>query len=290
MAIRLGLFTGNVGLHVLSKTDILQNNLKAHGADPSVKWVAIEQGHLEPDLLGANVIDLGGTGSTPPITGQARGIPLVYVATSVPRPFGGFVVRKDSKIETIGDLRGKSISLALGAWPTQVLAVALDRAGLTFDDVLAVNAGEQALDALRDGGLDALIGTIPGGDANSEFRYVARVNDFVSNPSVYTARRAFAEDRLDLLKIVVQSLDEAERWAGTNPEKYAGFFGKSQGGLSTGSAAGRTIFGLRAISRAFVAEQQKSADILHRFGYIHRPIKVADATLDTPLFGEELAA
>lgn len=289
MAIRLGLFTGNVGLHVLSKTDILQNNLKAHGFDPTVKWVTIEQGHLEPDLLGANVIDLGGTGSTPPITGQARGIPLVYVATSVPRPFGGFVVRKDSKIRGIGDLKGKSISLALGAWPTQVLAVALDRAGLTFDDVLALNAGEQAFEALGEGGLDALIGTIPGGEADSEFRYIAKVNDFVGNPSVYTARRAFAEDYLELLKIIVQSLDEAERWAGKNPEKYAEFFGKS-GRSGTNSAGGRAIFGLRAISREFVAEQQKSADIFHRFGYIPRAINVADATLAAPIFVEEKAA
>ena len=289
MAIRLGLFTGNVGLHVLSKTDILQNNLKAQGFDPNVKWVTIEQGHLEPDLLGANIIDLGGTGSTPPITGQARGIPLVYVATSVPRPFGGFVVRKESKIQTIADLKGKSISLALGAWPTQVLAVALDRAGLTFDDVLAVNAGEKAFDALRDGGLDAVIGTIPGGEPKAEFRYIARVNDFVSNPSVYTARCAFAEDHFDLLKIITQSLDEAEQWAANNPEKYAEFFGKSRS-ASPNSAHGRTTFGLRAISREFIAEQQKSADILHRFGYIHRRINVADATLAAPVLVEELAA
>ena len=287
MPIRLGLFTGNVGLHVLSKTDILQNNLRAHGADPTVKWVRIDQGHLEPDLLGANVIDLGGTGSTPPITGQARGIPLVYVATSVPRPTGGFVVRKESKIQRIADLKGKSISLALGAWPTQVLAVALDQAGLTFDDVLALNAGENAFDALREGGLDVLIGSIPGGEAGSEFRYIAKVSDFVTNPSVYTARRAFAEDNLDLLKVIVQSLDEAERWVSQNPEKYA----ELTKGSGFGAAAyGRTAFGLKAISRDFVAEQQKSADIFHRFGYISRKIKVEEAVLPQPLFVEEAVA
>ncbi len=287
MPIRLGLFTGNVGLHVLSKTDILQKNLKSHGADPTVQWIKINEGHLEPDLLGANVIDLGGTGSTPPITGQARGIPLVYVATSVPRQLGGFVVRKDSAIQSIAGLKGKKISLALGAWPTQVLAVALDQARLTFDDVLALNAGENAFDALREGGLDALIGSIPSGEANSEFRYIAKVNDFVTNPSVYTARRAFAEAHLDLLKIIVQSLDEAERWAGKNTEKYAEFV-KASGGQY--AAYGRNVFGLRAISRDFIAEQQKSADIFHRFGYISRKVKVADAVLPQPLFIEEAAA
>ena len=289
MAIRLGLFTGNVGLHVLSRTDILQKNLRLSGFDPTVKWVTIEQGHLEPDLLGANVIDLGGTGSTPPITGQARGIPLVYVATSAPRPFGGFVVRQDSKIQKIYDLRGKTISLALGAWPTQVLAVALDRAGLTFDDVLAVDAGEESLEALEELGIDAWIGTIPGSEAGSGYRYIAKVNDFVSNPSVYTARRDFAEGRPDLLKIVVQSLDEAERWAERNPEKYGEFFANS-GRRRANSILSRSVFGLRAISRDFLAEQQKSADIFHRFGYIRRAIDVTQATLPEPIFTHELAA
>ncbi|HSI84743.1 MAG: ABC transporter substrate-binding protein [Candidatus Methylacidiphilales bacterium] len=285
--LRLGLFTGNVGLHVLSNTDILEKNLATAGHDIQLKWVNVDRGDLAPDLIAGRIIHLGGTGSTPPITSQSRGLPIVYVASSVSRSLGGFVVRKDSSIQSIADLRGKTISLALGAWPTQVLAVALDRHGLSFNDLYPINVGEFGLQALEEGGIDAIIGGIPQDQAD-KFRYIARVNDFVSNPSVYTAHREFAENHTEVLKIVAQSLNEAEHWVAQEPSRYAALVGRTSRYVN--SATGRTEYGLRDIAPDFIDEQQRSADILLRFGFISRRIRVADAVLPFKLLAaRELA-
>jgi len=290
MSIRLGWFTNNVGLHILSKTEILQNNLKANGYNPQVEWLHIEQGHLSPDLIAANLIDVGGTGSTPPITAQARGIPLYYVAHSVPRDLGGIVVRKSDSIQKIADLKGKKISIAIGAWPTHVLAVALDQAGLTFDDVLVLNVAGFTRQALENGGIDAFIGTIPGGEAGSKFRYLIKNTEITSNPSVFFARREFADRHPELLKIVAQSLHEAELWAGDHPDRHADFLKQDRGGQAV-AHLDRGAFGLKPISTAFIAEQQKGADILHRFGFIQKKINVAEAALPYPLeFKQPVAA
>ncbi len=278
MAIRLGWFTNNVGLHILSKTDILQNNLKAAGYNPLVEWLNVDPGNLSTDFIGANLIDVGGTGSTPPIAAQARGIPLYYVAHSVPRDLGGIVVRKTDNIGRIADLKGKKISIAIGAWPTHVLAVALDQAGLTFDDVLVLNVGRKAVKALEHNGIDAYIGSIPGGETGDKFRYLIKNTEITSNPSVYFARREFADRHPELLRIVAQSLHEAEIWAGENPDKHAEFL-KQDGGGQAAVHLDRGAFGLKPISPQFLAEQQKGADILHRFGFIPRKINVAEAAL-----------
>ena len=278
MAIRLGWFTNNVGLHILHRTEILQNNLKAAGYNPEVEWLHVEPGNLSPDFIAANLIDLGGTGSTPPIAAQSRGIPLYYVAHSVPRDLGGIVVRKSDDIHTIADLKGKKISIAIGAWPTHVLAVALDQAGLTFDDVLVLNVAGNTRHALVSGGIDAYIGAIPGGDAGNKFRYLIKNTEITSNPSVYFARREFADKHPELLRIAAQSLHEAEIWAGDHPEKHAEFL-KQDNGNQAIVHLDRGAFGLKPISPEFLAEQQKGADILHRFGFIHRKINVAEAAL-----------
>lgn len=278
MAIRLGWFTNNVGLHILSRTEILQNNLKSAGHDVPVEWLQVEPGNLSPDFIAANLIDLGGTGSTPPIAAQSRGIPLYYVAHSVPRDLGGIVVRKADSIEKIADLKGRKVSIAIGAWPTHVLAVALDQAGLTFDDVLVLNVAGNSAKALEHGGIDAYIGTIPGGEATSKFRYLIKNTEITSNPSVYFAQREFADHHPELLKIVAQSLHEAEIWAGENPDKHAEFLKQDHGSQAV-VHLDRSAFGLKPISPEFLAEQQKGADILHRFGFIHRKINVAEAVL-----------
>ena len=278
MAIRLGWFTNNIGLHILSKTEILQNNLKAAGHNPLVEWLNVEPGNLSPDFIAANLIDIGGTGSTPPITAQARGTPLYYVAHSVPRDLGGIVVRKTDNIGKIADLKGKKISIAIGAWPTHVLAVALDQAGLTFDDVLVLNVAGQAAKALESGGIDAYIGTIPGGEAANKFRYLIKNTEITSNPSVFFAGRDFADHHPELVKIVAQSLHEAEIWAGENREKHAEFLKQDRGGQAA-IHLDRAAFGLKPISPQFLAEQQKGADILYRFGFIQRKINVAEAAL-----------
>jgi sulfonate transport system substrate-binding protein len=154
VTIRVGVHPYNWSLVALSKSNLLERALLRRPA--KVEWVNYPVGRMTPDYIGARLIDFGGTGTAPPITGQANGIPLVYVAASAPREMGGILVREESRITTPADLRGKVVALAGGSGLQHVLAVALDRNGLTWQDIIAVDLPEAvAQTALVAGGIDA---------------------------------------------------------------------------------------------------------------------------------------
>ena len=87
--IRLGFHSNNPTLLALSSSGILETKLQGRGVE--VEWFNVAGGARTVDYIGADVIDAGGTGATPPITAQAKGVPLVYIASSESRPVGGIL-------------------------------------------------------------------------------------------------------------------------------------------------------------------------------------------------------
>ena len=87
--LRIGIHPNNPTLTALSRTSFLQERL---GGRADVRFVDVGPGPRSIDFIGANLVDVSGTGATPPIIGQAAGVPLVYIATSEARPLGGLVV------------------------------------------------------------------------------------------------------------------------------------------------------------------------------------------------------
>src|SRR6218665_90906 len=79
------------------------------------EFVSYREGRDTAGLLEEGVIHFGGTGSTPPIQADSRGLGVPYIAASAPRPANGAIlVRKDSQIRTAADLKGTRISLIDG--------------------------------------------------------------------------------------------------------------------------------------------------------------------------------
>src|SRR4051794_5031658 len=112
--LRVGVHANNPSLVVLSQSGLLERNLADRGI--KVEWIRIAAGARTVEYIGANLIQVGGTGLTPPIAAQAKGIPLVYIATSDARPVGGIYVRADSALQSVADLAGKTVSLGVGSW------------------------------------------------------------------------------------------------------------------------------------------------------------------------------
>ena len=111
MSLRVGYFPQNNSLWVLRHRGILER------AVPDVEWVNLRSLPRErvdptsglPSAHGDHLFDGGydfiGTGSTPPVTAQAKGHDVVYVAISGPRHENGrLVVRDDSPIRSVSDL------------------------------------------------------------------------------------------------------------------------------------------------------------------------------------------
>jgi sulfonate transport system substrate-binding protein len=292
MRLRLGLHPSNLSLRIVSRTHILERRL-AGSAATDVEFVRFLEGPRTVEYIASGAVDFGGTGATPPITGQAAGVPLVYVATSAGRPVGGIAVGAASPLTTLNDLRGKRIGLAVGSWLQQLVVTALASVDISWRDIEPLNLRDDAAEgALRSGDIDAwATGALLDEGA---YRFIGRTHEFISNPSVFFAARRFAEDHRDVLERVVAALDEADRWTASHPAEAAALLAADTefGGERTDWEAviRARPWGLHTVSQAFLDEQQTTADLFAENGLLARRIDVRDAVLTPPLLiGEAVA-
>lgn len=224
MSIHIGAHPSNLTLFVLSKKpELLQELLTPIGQ--SVEWVNYLDGRKTITKLASGEIDFGGTGSTPPIRAQAEGVPVVYIATSQPRPaHGAILVLKDSPIQSIADLKGKTVSLSEGSYQEHLLAVALSRVGLKYRDVKTLPfKAPEGLAAFLKGEVDVWIAGDPllaEVQAKYELRLIAYTGAIISDRSVFFSHRTFAE-QLEPLRLIVRALERSERWIATHYQEAA---------------------------------------------------------------------
>ncbi|ATL32083.1 ABC transporter substrate-binding protein [Streptomyces formicae] len=282
MTITIGVHNSNPTLYYLSRLDYAQEELAAVGE--TVAFHTYVNGVRTGQLLTEGVIDFGGTGSTPPVTAQAAGHDIVYTAVSAPRPdHGALLVTEDSPVRTVADLKGGTVHLAIGSWQTHLIAKALDDAGLSYaTDITPVRGGEDSESLLRAGGITAwvaqgaqLVAALRAGGV----RVVIRTGDVITDRSVFFTRRELAEERPEIVAALTRALQRADDWAATHPREAAEIAAAHQGGtVDDWESALRALpWRIEEVGDAFVAEQQRAADIFVRTGFIDRPVTVAHA-------------
>ncbi|MFB9836886.1 ABC transporter substrate-binding protein [Actinoallomurus acaciae] len=292
MTLRVGFFPQNNSLWVLRHRGVLERSV------PDVEWVdlrSLPAGERPrpteglPSAHGDHLFDGGydfiGTGSTPPVTAQAKGHDVVYVAISGPRVENGrLVVPADSPIATPADLKGRRVALGHGSWQTTLLLFALERAGLSWRDIEPVDAYGNAAELFQEGEVDAWVGSYPHlteVERRGPVRTIIETDGLFSHRSLWFTSRAFATERRGELTAIVAALQESDAWIRQNPRDAAALFTTDDGGdLDAWEHALRTRpWGLHPVTGDFVAEQQRAADLFHANGLIERSIQVADAVL-----------
>ncbi|GAA2118332.1 ABC transporter substrate-binding protein [Actinomadura napierensis] len=292
MTLRVGYFPQNNSLWVLRHRGILERSV------PDVEWVdlrslpagdrpapteGLPSGH--GDHLFDGGYDFIGTGSTPPVTAQAKGHDVVYVAISGPRVENGrIVVPEDSPIAGPADLKGRRVALGHGSWQTTLLLLALEKAGLTWSDIEPVDAYGNAAELFLDGEVDAWVGSYPhltDVENRRPVRTVIETPGLFSHRSLWFTNRTFATERRDELAAIVAALQESDAWIEANPREAAALFAADDGGaVDAWEHALRTRpWGLHPVDEGFIAEQQHAADLFHANRLIPRPVTVADAVL-----------
>ncbi|MBL0932180.1 MAG: ABC transporter substrate-binding protein, partial [Alphaproteobacteria bacterium] len=129
MQLRIGVHPNNLHLTLAAKWPA-----GFEGVEPV--YVPYAEGRETGRRLAAGEIDVGGTGSTPPIRDQAAGLDVRYLAASAPRPENGaIVVAPGSALAGIRDLAGRRVGLIDGSFHTYLLARVLEAADLTVADV-----------------------------------------------------------------------------------------------------------------------------------------------------------
>jgi len=170
-----------------------------------------------------------------------------------------------------------------------LLVQALQKAGLAYTDVQAVYLPPaDARAAFERGAVDAWVIWDPF-LASAEKQLGARVladgRGLVSNHQFYLASRAYAGRQPQVVKAIVEELARLDQWAEKNPEEVARALAP-QIGLDVGVAelaARRFAYGIRPVTPAVAAEQQKIADAFHALKLIPKPVRIADALPPAPV-------
>ncbi len=252
----------------------------------TVKWTEFPAG---PQLLeGLNVgsVDFGTVGEAPPVFAQAAGANLVYVGNEPPSPGSeAIVVPKDSKLRSLGDLKGKKVVLNKGSNVHYLLVKALEKAGLGYKDIEVVYLPPaDARAAFERGSVDAWAIWDPflaAAEKQLNARVLADGKGLVANHQFYLAARPYAEKNSDIVRIVLEEIAKVDEWGEKNPKEVAQIL-SAQTGLDVdvvALAASRYSYGVKPITSEVVAQQQKLADTFANLKLIPKPIAVKDALL-----------
>ena len=113
---------------------------------------------VPPKLVAAGQADLAVSYQPELYLQREAGLPLMRTATLVATPLNTLIVRADSNIHSIADLKGKTIGYSVAGIEDALLTALLGTANLTLDDVTRTNVNFALTPALLTGQVDAIIG------------------------------------------------------------------------------------------------------------------------------------
>jgi sulfonate transport system substrate-binding protein len=285
--LRIG-FQKSASLFVLQKAQgTLESKLAPLGVE--VRWVEFPAG---PQLLeGLNVgsVDVGFVGEAPPIFAQAAGANFVYLGHDPAAPEAeALIVRKDSPIRSVADLRGKKIALNKGSNVHYFLVKLLEANGLKYGDIQPVFLPPaDARAAFERGSVDAWVIWDPFTAAAQQqigARIVADAKGVANNFAYYLGVRSYVERRPDVIAALFEDTQQQAQWLKQNIKQAAAIIAPQQG-LSTEIvevSLRRYQFGVRPLSDQVIREQQKIADTFAELKLIPRSIDVRQAAWTPP--------
>ncbi|QDK99248.1 sulfonate ABC transporter substrate-binding protein [Acinetobacter tandoii] len=273
-------------LPIVKERGTLEKALAAQGVQ--VKWVEFPAG---PQLLeGLNVgsVALGEAGEAPPIFAQAANSNLVYVANQPAAPLAeALIVPKNSNLKTIQDLKGKRVVLNKGSNVHYLLLKVLEANQLKLSDIQVVYLPPaDARAAFERGAVDAWVIWDPffaAAEQQLGARVLATGDKLVSNHQFYLADRKFAQQHPDILKTVVNELNQTTSWVAQHQQQAAQLLQQPTGlpieVLSR--SISRMGFGVQPISTEVAQQQQFVADAFYQQKLIPHKIDIQTAILKT---------
>jgi sulfonate transport system substrate-binding protein len=251
-----------------------------------VQWTEFPAG---PQLLeGLNVgsIDFGTVGEAPPIFAQAAGADLVYIGNEPAAPAAeAVIVPKNSPIKSVAELKGKKVAINKGANAHYLLVKVLEKAGVRYNDIDTVFlAPADARAAFERGSVDAWAIWEPflsAAERQTGARILVNGQGVVSNHQFFLAARPYAAKRRDVVAIILEEVATVDEWAKTKPKEAATAL-QPEIGLDEPTleqSLSRGGYGVKPITAAVLAEQQKIADTFYDLKLIPKHINVRDATL-----------
>ncbi|MEZ9707778.1 ABC transporter substrate-binding protein [Vibrio breoganii] len=125
-------------------------------ADPSVP----------AKLVAANKIDLAVSYQPTLTIDVAAGLPLIRSGTLISTPLNTLMVIDNGKINSVADLKGKKVGVAIAGNEEATIGTMLRSAGLEFSDVDIINVGWALSSSVASGKVDAIWGGLRNFETN----------------------------------------------------------------------------------------------------------------------------
>lgn len=281
--IRIGYQRGNT-VNILKEHGNLDEALSKKGY--SIEWKVFPTGTVLLEALNTNNIDFGHASDGNAVFMQAGGHPLHYIASEAPYPKGvALVAKADSDIETVEDLKGKTIGVTKGGNQHYLLLVALKEAGIALDEV-EIRFYKDAAEGLSAfttdqfdvyGTWDPYLAIV---ENKVETRTIVNGTDLTENRTFYFASEEFLADKPDVVKTILEELQKSNQWANENKSEVSEIL-STELGLEIEPiqlANERRTFGVEKIDEEIIASQQQLADSFFEAGLLEKEVSVEEAT------------
>jgi sulfonate transport system substrate-binding protein len=190
----------------------------------NVTWVLSAGSNKANEGLRSKALDVGSTAGSTALVARANGSPIKAVDLFAGGEWTALVVTKDSPINSVADLKGKKVAVTKGTDPYFFLLQSLSAAGLAPSDIEIVNLQHaDGKTALERGNVDAWSGLDPfiaETIQQSGSRFIYR-NPGFNTYGFLNAREDFIASNPDAVQAVVNSYEEARKWAKAHPDQLA---------------------------------------------------------------------
>ncbi|MBR8840141.1 MAG: aliphatic sulfonate ABC transporter substrate-binding protein [Stigonema ocellatum SAG 48.90 = DSM 106950] len=270
---------------IVKAKKVVEPRFKALGV--TVNWVGpFPAGPQLIEAMNAGKVDIGTVGETPPIFSQAAGITeVIYIAARRPSKGlnQGIVVRANSPIKKVSDLKGKKVAFQRGSNAHYLLARALKEVDLKITDVQVVGlTPSEARDVFIQNKVEVWVGSDPFlalVEKSIPIRNLRNAGGINTLGGFYIASRQFVSQNPELVRVFLEEADKVGEWADKNPDLAAKALAPEvkldQSVLETVSR--RAVRQLRSLTPSIIAEQQRVADFYFQEKITPRKVDIRDA-------------
>jgi sulfonate transport system substrate-binding protein len=286
--VRIGYQKSSTLIVVLKTQGTLERRLAPLGV--KVTWHEFTSGLPLLEALNLDNLDFSAdVADTVPVFAQAAGAKLTFVAQEAPSPSAqAIVVRADSPIKTVADLKGKKVGFAKAAGVHYLLIAALAKAGLSFKDIEpAYLTPADGRAAFEKGAIDAWVVWDPflaAAQQQSSVRVLADGTGIASYQRYYLAATRFADARPDVLEVLYAELEKAGKWVKQSPKEAAALLAPVWGidAAIVERANSRRSYAVRAVAPDLLTEQQRIADAFFAEKLLPKKLDALDVAVFKP--------
>jgi sulfonate transport system substrate-binding protein len=287
--VRIGYQKSSTLITLLKTQGTLEKALKADGID--VTWHEFPSGLPLLEALNVGNVDISAdVADTVPIFAQAAQAKLTYFAQEAPSPQAqAIVVRKDSPIQQLADLKGKKIAVTKAAGTHYLLIAALNKAGLAFSDIEpAYLTPADGRAAFENNKVDAWVTWEPflsSVQRQLPTRTLADGTGLASYKRYYLTGTPYAKAHPEVLKVVYEQLHQAGEWVKSHPSDAANVLGPLWGNLDVATveaANAHRSYQVQPVTLDQLGEQQKIADAFFKAGLLPKAVDAQDVQVWKP--------